>query len=253
MFKKSGILLLILLSVWTLGACRSGDENLEVQLEPILNFTSDAEDNIKFVRTKEYDGRTVREYTDSKFYYEVTEEGRLMTIFLRSAPATTAITLATKEEILLKSNDNLRRLDYDVSKFQTDIRFNEGLKKYESISREKLGEAFTGNNIYIQYAGDGTLISVSFKYENPEVLNTVDKITPDEAKEIIINYFATNASTEKYAPLLTKDVIRYEVDVYNNKKVYNLYFSLPIEETGIFDFSYVVSTETGIILYRKEL
>lgn len=253
MYKKTSLFVLILLTMVSFSACRNGDENPEKQMRPILNFTSDAEDHIKFVRTKEYDGRTVREYTDSKFFYEVTEDGRLMTIFLRTAPATTAATLATKEEILLKSNDNLRRLNYDITKFQTDIRFNEGLKQYESISREKKGDAFTGNNIYIQYAGDGTLISVSFKYENPDVLNTADKITPDEAKEIIINYFATNASTEKYAPLLTEDLIRYEVDVYNNKKVYNLYFSLPVEDTGIFDFSYVVSTETGIILYRKEL
>lgn len=253
MFKKVSSLILILLTMVVLGACRSGDDNLDKQMKPILDFTSDAAENVKFVRTKEYDGRTVREFTDSKFYYEVTEDGRLMTIFLRSTPATTAVTMATEEEILLKSNDIIRRLKYDISRFHTDIKFHESLKQYESVTREKQGDAFTGNNIYMQYAADGTLISVSFKYENPDVLNAVDKITPEEAKSIIINYFSTNASTEKYASMLSPEIIRYEVDVYNNKKVYNLYFSLPVEEIGIFDFSYVVSTETGIILYRKEL
>jgi len=56
-----------------------------------------------------------------------------------------------------------------------------------------------------------------------------------------------------YAPQLTKEIIRYDVDVYNNKKVYNLYFTLTTEEQGNFDFTYVVSTESGIILYRKEI
>ena len=61
----------MILTVVSFSACRSGEENLEKQMRPILNFTSDVEDNIKFVRTKEYDGRTVREYTDSKFFYEL--------------------------------------------------------------------------------------------------------------------------------------------------------------------------------------
>lgn len=253
MRKKNQVIALILLTMVFLVSCRSSNENAEVLLAPIKRFTSDVEENIKFVRTKEYDGRTVREYTDSKFYYEVTNEGRLLTIFLRNEPTNTTPIVATKEEILLKSSDNLRRLNYDLSQFQTDIKYDETLKQYKSTSRETSGEAYTGNNVYIQYASDGTLISISFKYENPEVLNTPDKITPDEAKDIIINYFSTNASTERYADLLTKDAIRHEVDVYNNKKVYNLYFTVPTDEHGNFDFMYVLSTETGIILYRKEI
>ena len=252
--KNKPILLILMIVLMSLffTACRNDQEALARQMAPVLAYTSDGEENVKFVRTKEYDGRVIREFTDSKFFYEVTTDGRLMTIFLRTTPTTTP-TVATREEILLKANDNLRRLNYNLDEFQTEVRYNENRKQYESVSRERKGEAFTGNNIYIQYTSDGTLISISFKYENPEILNTEDQITVEEAKEIIMNYFSTNASTEKYAPMLTSAMIRHEVDVYNNKKVFNLYFTLPTEEVGTFDFVYVVSTETGIILYRREL
>jgi len=251
--KKIRFAILLVAGMLILAACGNNEEELKKQMAPILSYTNDKSDNIKFERTKEYDGMTIKEYTDSKFYYEVTPEGKLMTIFLKNTPTNTTPNVAARDEILLKAEDNLKRLDYDVERFQTEIRYSETLKQYESVSREKEGEYFTGNNVYIQYTSDGTLISISFKYENPNVLNTVDKITVEEAKEIIINYFKTNASTEKYADLLSKEIIRHEVDVYNNKKVYNLYFTLETEEYGSFDFVYAVSTESGIILYRKEL
>lgn len=253
MNRKITLGILLVLGMLILGACSTNEEEAMIQMTPILSYTSDKEENVKFVRTKEYDGMTIKEYTDSKFFYEVTPDGKLMTIFLRNTPNGITPNVATKDEIQLKTEDNLKRLDYDTAKFKTTINYSESKKQYESISREMQGEFFTGNNVYIQYTSDGTLISISFKHEDPEVLKNADKITVDEAKEIIINYFATNASTEKYAAQLTKEIIRYDVDVYNNKKVYNLYFTLTTEEQGNFDFTYVVSTESGIILYRKEL
>ena len=247
----SGLLTMILL--FTLTACSNTDEEVLIQMKPILNFTGDKEENVKFLRTKEYDGMTIKEYQDSKYFYEVTPEGKLMTIFLKTPSTIKASTLATKDEIALKSEDNLKRLEYQVENYKTEISYDEAKKQYQSVSREMQGEFFTGNNVYIQYSSDGILISISFKYEDPSVLQTINKITVEEAKEIIMNYFKTNASTEKFAPLLKEDMISHEVDVYNNKKVYNLYFTLQADEFGYFDFKYVVNTESGIILYRKEL
>lgn len=246
-------MVLLLSILFTFAAC--GDENdLDlVQMQSILIYTGDKPENVKFVRTKEYDGMTIKEYRDSKYFYEVTPEGRLMTIFLKSPSTSSASVIATVDEIALKSEDNLKRLDYSIENFKTEVSYDEMKKQYLSVSRQMLGEYFTGNNIYIQYSANGTLISISFKYEDPSVLDTKDKITVSEAKEIILNYFKTNASTEKFAPLLTEDMIRHEVDVYNNKKVYNLYFTLKAEEFGTFDFKYVVNTESGIILFRKEI
>lgn len=253
MHKKISLGILFVLGVLILTACGTSEEDIKIQMAPILTYTNDKEENIKFVRTKAYDGITIKEFTDSKYYYEVTPEGRLMTVFLRNTPGNVSPNPATKEEIRLKAEDNLKRLDYDTEKFNTEVSYNESLKKYESISREKQGDFFTGNNIYIQYTSDGTLISISFKYENPDVLNTVDKISVDEAKDIIINYFRANASTEEFSSMLSKEIIKHEVDVYNNKKVYNLYFTLKIGEEETLDFMYSVSTESGIILYRNEL
>ena len=253
MHRKIILGILLVLGMLVLTACGTSEEEIKTQMAPILTYTSDKEENIKFVRTKSYDGMTIKEFTDSKYYYEVTPEGRLMTIFLRNTPSNTSPDLATKEEIQLKAEDNLKRLDYDVEKFKTVVAYHENMKQYESVSREKQDEYFTGNNIYMQYASDGTLISISFKYENPNVLSTVDKISVDEAKDIIINYFRANASTEEFASKLSKEIIKHEVDVYNNKKVYNLYFTLDVGEGETFDFVYAVSTESGIILYRKEL
>lgn len=253
MHKKNILGILLILGMLVLNACGTDEEELLIQMAPILTYTSDKAENVKFVRTKAYDGLTIKEYTDSKFFYEVTPDGRLMTVFLRNTPGNTSLNLATEEEINLKAVDNLKRLDYEVEKFETVVNFDESRKQYESVSREKQGDFYTGNNIYIQYTSDGTLISISFKYENPDVLSTVDKISVDEAKEIIMNYFVANASTEEFSQQLTKESIQYEIDVYNNKKVYNLYFTLDIGEGKTFDFIYAVSTESGIILYRNEL
>lgn len=247
----SGILLISI--VLTITGCKKNEAQNQLQLAPILSYTSDKEENIKFVRTKNYDGITVKEYSDSEYTYEVTPEGKLMTIFLKSAPTGINITKAAEDEINLKAEDNLNKLGYQIEDFVTTVSYDESKKQYNSVSRQIQGEEFTGNNVYIQYTLNGILISISFKYEDPMVLQTVNKITVEEAKNILINYFATNSSTEKYAPLLSKDIIRSEVDVYNNKKVYNLYFTLETEEFGYFNFKYTISTETGIILYRKEL
>ncbi len=253
MNKKYITSLLLLIMLFTMGACSNNDEEIRIQMQHILSYTGDKEENVKFVRTKEYDGMTIKEYKDTKYFYEVTPEGKLMTIFLKTPSTSSASTLATQDEIILKSEDNLKRLDYDKTIYKTEVNYDEMKKQYQSVSREMQGEYFTGNNIYIQYSSNGTLISISFKYEDPRVLQTLDKITVDEAKDIILNYFKTNASTEAFSPLLTKEMIRHEVDVYNNKKVFNLYFTLQSEEFGVFDFKYVVSTESGIILYRKEI
>ena len=253
MHKKITLGILLILGMLFLNACGTTEEELNIQMAPILTYSNDKDENIKFVRTKAYDGITIKEFTDSKYYYEVTPEGRLMTIFLRTTPGNTSPSIATKEEVLLKAEDNLKRLGYEVDVFKTVVRYDESLKQHESISREKQGEFFTGNNVYIQYTSDGTLISISFKYENPDILSTNDKISVKEAKEIIINYFRANASTEAFSGQLTEESIRHEVDVYNNKKVYNLYFTLDVGEGETFDFTYAVSTESGIILYRKEL
>ncbi len=253
MYRKSMIGLLSILMLFIFGACSKDEEAIQTQLKPILAYTGDKEENVKFLRTKEYDGLTIKEYQDSTYFYEVTPEGRLMTVFLKSPSTTTSQNLATVEEIKLKSEDNLKRLGYGIEGYKIEVNYDEGKKQYQSVMRQMQGEFFTGNNIYIQYSSDGTLISISFKYEDPNVLLTINKINVDEAKQIIINYFKTNASTEKYAQLLTEDMISHEVDVYNNKKVYNLYFTLSAEEFGTFNFKYVVNTESGIILYRKEL
>jgi len=253
MHKKNILGLLLILGMLVLNACGTNEEEIKIQMEPILTYTSDKVENVKFVRTKAYDGMTIKEFTDSKYYYEVTQDGRLMTVFLRNTPSTVSTNLATKEEIILKAEDNLKRLDYEPEKFKTVVEYDETRKQYESISREMQGEFYTGNNIYIHYTSNGILISISFKYENPDVLSTIDKISVDEAKEIIMNYFKANASTEEFSQQLTKETIRYEIDVYNNKKVYNLYFTLDIGEGETFDFIYAISTESGIILYRNEL
>lgn len=244
--------LLLLSIVLTFTGCKKNEEQNQQQLAPILSYTSDKKENVKFVRTKNYDGITVKEYSDSEYIYEVTPEGKLMTIFIKSAPKGINITKATDEEILLKAEDNLKKLGEQIEDFVTTVNYDESKKLYSSVSRQVKGEDFTGNNVYIQYTANGILISISFKYEDPLVLETVNKITVEEAKDILINYFATNSSTEKYAPQLHKDMIRSEVDVYNNKKVYDLYFTLETDEFGYFNFKYVISTETGIILYRKE-
>ncbi|MBR0574898.1 hypothetical protein KCG48_00950 [Proteiniclasticum sp. BAD-10] len=249
---KTTALILLLVLLMTSG-CMKKEDQTAVQTAPILSFSTDKAENIKFVRTKNYDGLALKEYTDTTYSYEVTPDGKLMTVYLRNAPSAITTVVAKKEEILLKAEDALKRLDFDLEEFETKVSFDETRKQYKSTSRQKKGEFFTGNNVYIQYTADGTLVSISMKYENPSVLDTVDKITLDKAKEIVMNYFATNTLTQKYAPLLTKELIRHEVDVYNNKKVYNLYFTLQSDDFGIFDFTYVVSTETGIILYRKEL
>lgn len=253
LYKKSIIGLLSILILLTFGACSNDEEVIKTQLKPILAYTGDKEENVKYLRTKEYDGLTIKEYQDSKYFYEVTPEGKLMTIFLKSPSTTTSPTLATTEEIKLKSEDNLKRLGYGIEGYKIEISYDEVKKQYQSVMRQMQGELFTGNNIYIQYSSDGTLISISFKYEDPSVLLTINKINVDEAKQIILNYFKTNASTEKFSPLLKEDMISHEVDVYNNKKVYNLYFTLTADEFGTFNFKYVVNTESGIILYRKEL
>jgi len=245
--------MLLTLIVLTITGCKNNEVQTQLQLAPILGYTSDKEENIKFVRTKNYDGITVKEYSDSEYSYEVTPEGKLMTVYLKSAPTGINIIQATDEEINLKAEDNLKKLGYKIEDFVTTVYFDESKKQHNSVSRQIQGEDFTGNNVYIQYSSNGILISISFKYEDPLVLQTVNKITVEEAKNILINYFATNSSTEKYAKLLSKDIIRSEVDVYNNKKVYDLYFTLETEEFGYFNFKYVISTETGIILYRKEL
>lgn len=247
----TGLLLLSIVLIFT--GCKSNEELNQQQLAPILSYTSDKKENIKFLRTKNYDGITVKEYSDSEYIYEVTPEGKLMTIFIKSAPKGINLTKATDEEILLKSEDNLKKLGDQIGDFVTTVNYDESKKQYSSVSRQVKGEEFTGNNVYIQYTSNGILISISFKYEDPLVLETVNKITVEEAKDILINYFATNSATEKYAPQLNKDMIRSEVDVYNNKKVYDLYFTLETDEFGFFNFKYVISTETGIILYRKEL
>jgi len=253
MHKKNILGLLLILGMLVLNACGTNEEEIKIQMEPILTYTSDKVENVKFVRTKAYDGMTIKEFIDSKYYYEVTPDGRLMTVFLRNTPGNISTSLATKEEIFLKAEDNLKRLDYEPEKFKTVVAYDESRKQYESISREMQGEFYTGNNIYIHYTSNGILISISFKYENPDVLSTIDKISVDEAKEIIMNYFKANASTEEFSQQLTKETIRYEIDVYNNKKVYNLYFTLDIGEGETFDFIYAISTESGIILYRNEL
>jgi len=245
--------MLLTLIVLTITGCKNNEVQTQLQLAPILGYTSDKEENIKFVRTKNYDGITVKEYSDSEYSYEVTPEGKLMTVYLKSAPTGINIIQATDEEINLKAEDNLKKLGYEIKDFLTTVSYDESKKQYNSVSRQIQGEDFTGNNVYIQYTSNGILISISFKYEDPLVLQTVNKITVEGAKDILINYFATNSSTEKYAKLLSKDIIRSEVDVYNNKKVYDLYFTLETEEFGYFNFKYVISTETGIILYRKEL
>ncbi|MGB4589075.1 MAG: hypothetical protein WBI17_07555 [Clostridiaceae bacterium] len=253
MHKKLMAGMVLTAIVLTFTGCKTNEEQNQLQLAPILSYTSDKEENIKFVRTKNYDGISVKEYTDSEYTYEVTPDGKLMTIFLKSAPTGINITKATDEEITLKAEDNLKKLSYKIEDFVTTVSYDESKKQYTSVSRQIQGEEFTGNNVYIQYTSNGILISISFKYEDPLVLQTVNKITVEEAKDILINYFTTNSSTEKYAPLLHKDIIRSEVDVYNNKKVYDLYFTLETDEFGFFNFKYVISTETGIILYRKEL
>ena len=245
--------LMIIATIMTLAGCGNKEDLTRIQLAPILAYSNDKEENITFIRTKNYDGIIVKEYGDSLYTYEVTPEGKLMTIFIKNSPNGINPLQATVEEITLKAEDNLKRLGYEVENFVTLVNFDEGKKQYQSTSRHKQGEDFTGNNVYIQYDAEGTLISISFKYEDVEILKTENKISVDEAKEILMNYFMTNTSTEKYAALLDKEMIQAEIDIYNNKKVYNLYFTLKAEEFGTYNFKYVISTETGIILYRKEL
>lgn len=253
MHKKVLSGLVIIAAFMTLAGCGNKEDLTRLQIAPILAYSGDKEENIKFIRTKNYEGITVKEYEDTLYTYEVTPEGKLMTVFIKSSPKGTNPLQATVEEITLKTEDNLKRLGYEAQSFMTTVNFDEGKKQYQSTSRHKQGEDFTGNNIYIQYTSEGTLISISFKYEDAEILKTENKITVDEAKDILINYFKTNASTEKYAALLDKEMIQSEIDIYNNKKVYNLYFTLQAEEFGTYNFKYVISTESGIILYRKEL
>lgn len=252
MLKKTLMLITVLTLALGITAC-SGDEDMEaLMLEPVLQFSADRDESVKFERTKNYDGTKVREYVDSEFFYEVTADGKLKTIVVRSAPSGQNSVEASVQQIYIRAEDYLKRLGYDNTQFQTTVSFNESENQFLATSRMRSGPDFNGNNVYMSFKRDGFLVSISFKHENPEVLDNDVSLSIEEAKENLINYFRTNASTERFSESLRMDIIRHEIDVYNNKKVYNLFFTLNTEEYGLFEFRYVINTETGIILHRQE-
>ena len=108
MNKKSFLVLLLVGLLINIVGCTNNNEEVKIQMRPILSYTGDKEENVKFLRTKEYDGMTIKEYRDTKYFYEVTPEGKLMTIFLKTPSTSSAPTLATQDEIILKSEDSLK-------------------------------------------------------------------------------------------------------------------------------------------------
>lgn len=226
----------------------------------ILDFTTDKDEDVSYIRTKHYDGSTFKEFDDKTYKYEIDKENRLQTIFIKkeTAKAQSPSLLdeekepISREDIILKSEEVIKRLNKDKDYYEIEVDYNEDKKKIKTTARQFEDAGFNGNNIYMQYLEDGTLISVSFKYEELGILNMESNISLEEARDIVITTFSTNTTTEKYAEKLDPENISHEIDVYNGKKVYNFYFRLPLEEGRLFDFKYIVSTDTGIILYRDE-
>lgn len=262
--KINKIFLLVLIGILFLisGGCektRADKSSIEIP-EVILAFSTDKDEDISYIRIKHYDGSPVKEFGDKRYKYEVDNENKLKTIFLKREiikaispiPEGEELEPITKDDIILKSEEVLKRLGEDTDYYKIRVIHNDDKNKIKSMARQFEEKGFNGNNIYMQYLEDGTLVSVSFKYEESGVLEMDNVISVEEAFDIVITSFSTGTGTEKYSEKLDPEKITYETDVYNGKKVYNFYFRLALENGTLYDFVYIVSTETGVILYRDE-
>ena len=255
------LIIISILFVFASGCQQNGADKSNIEIpKVILDFSTNKDEDVSYIRIKHYDGSPVKEFQDNNYKYEIDKENRLKTIFLKREIVKGIIPLSedeefeplTKEDISLKSEEVLKRLGEDVDFYTIQVDHNDEKNKIKAIARQFEDKGFNGNNLYMQYLEDGTLVSVSFKYEEAGILNTENVIGLEEAMDIVITSFSTNTLTEKYSEKIDIEKISYETDVYNGKKVYNFYFRLPLEDGTLFDFFYIVSTDTGIILYRDE-
>jgi hypothetical protein len=220
--------------------------------EKVAYFSSDKDENIRYVRTKNYDGILVYEFTDSRNVYELNETAQIISIYLKERPTVVNLPMIAPEQLMEKSRYYIGRLAFDANLYEVTHTFNETTGRYTTISRQKSGEYFTGNNIYMQYLKEGILVSVSLKYENPEILNRESKVTMDQATGILMSYLKGNPKTQPYLDQLDPEKISKEVDVYNGKKVYNFYFTLVTDKTSNYRYKYAISTDTGAFLVKRE-
>lgn len=220
--------------------------------EKVAYFSSDRDENISYVRTKNYDGILVYEFTDSRSVYELNETAQIISIYLKERPTEVSLPVIAPEQLMEKTRYYIGRLAFDANLYEVTHTLNEATGQYTTISRQKSGDFFTGNTIYMQYLKEGILVSVSLNYENPDILNRESKVTMEQATTILMGYLSGNPNTQPYIDQLDPAKISKEVDVYNGKKVYNFYFTLVTDKTSNYHYKYAISTDTGAFLVKME-
>jgi hypothetical protein len=234
-------------------SCETKDENpKDVYIFKVATFSELPDESISFVRNKTYDGRIVMEFTDEEFIYELDEAGRFLSIFVKDEPKKEDLNEAPPEVLLEKTTDYLLRLGVNPETYEITYAISSSKEQITAVARHKSGDYFTGNNIYLQYIKDGTLISISMKYEDPAILNKPTTISEEQARKILFDYFETSELMKPYMTQISADKISSEVDIYYGKKVYNFYFTIATANSGKFKCKYVISTETGSILSKLE-
>jgi len=234
-------------------SCETKKQNpQDVYIFKVATFSELPDESISFVRNKTYDGRIVMEFTDEEYIYELDESGRFLSIFVKDEPKKEDLNEAPPEVLLEKTTDYLTRLGVKPEVYEITYAVSSSKEQISAVARHKSGEYFTGNNVYLQYIKDGTLISISMKYEDPAILNKPSTISEEQARKILFDYFETAEIMKPYMTQITTDKIGSEVDIYYGKKVYNFYFTIATANSGKFKCKYVISTETGSILSKIE-
>ncbi|MBP1918750.1 hypothetical protein [Youngiibacter multivorans] len=234
-------------------SCEAKDVNpKDVYIFKVATFSELPDESISFVRNKTYDGRIVMEFTDEEFIYELDETGRFLSIFVKDEPKKEDLNETTPEVLLEKTTDYLTKLGVNPETYEITYAISSSKEQISAVARHKSGEYFTGNNVYMQYIKDGTLISISMKYEDPAILNKPSTISEDQARKILFDYFETSELMKPYLTQISTDKLSSEVDIYYGKKVYNFYFTIATANSGKFKCKYVISTETGSILSKLE-
>ncbi|ETA79146.1 hypothetical protein [Youngiibacter fragilis] len=224
----------------------------DVYIFKVASFSELPDESISFVRNKTYDGRIVMEFTDDEYIYELDEAGRFLSIFVKDEPKKEDLNDVKSEVLQEKTTDYLLRLGVNPETYEITYAISSSKEQVTAVARHKSGEYFTGNNVYLQYIKDGTLISISMKYEDPAILNKQSTISMEQARKILFDYLETSELMKPYITQLSTDKISSEVDIYYGKKVYNFYFTLATANAGKFKCKYVISTETGSILSKLE-
>lgn len=243
----------LIIASFLFASCETKKENpQDVYIFKVATFSELPDESISFIRNKTYDGRIVMEFSDEEFIYELDETGRFLSIFVKDEPKKEDLNEAPSEVLIEKTTDYLLRLGVNPETYEITYAISSGKEQITAVARNKSGEYFTGNNVYLQYLKDGTLISISMKYEDPAILNKSSIITVEQAKKILSDYIETSELMKSYKTQIVPDKISSEVDIYYGKKVYNFYFTLATPTSGKFKCKYVISTETGSILSKLE-